>query len=306
MSGIRNGTDRAAVGGQAERPARRPGKASFDNIYDQPDPRAYFRGLQPLGYQIPHHAQRVFQRLIQTAPITRDDGQVTVVDVCCSYGINAALINHEVTLDELYNHYTAERVSTLTSDQLAEKDRAFYAERRLTPVARMIGLDAARNAVAYAHQAGLLDEAFGEDLERQDPSPSLVSALKSVRLVTVTGGVGYITTRTFDRLLRHIDNPVWVAAFVLRTVDYGPVSKTLSRYGLTTQKAARTFPQRRFADADEQRHAITAVRARGISPEGKESTGLYHAEFYLSRPAEHAAAFTADDLLHGGEEHAGG
>lgn len=306
MSGMRDDTYRADAGGRGERLVRRPGKASFDDIYDRLDPRAYFRRLRPLGYRTPHHAQRVFQRLVRAVPGISGDGPVSALDLCCSYGINAALINHDVTLDELYHRYTADRVSTLTSDQLAERDWAFYAERRLAPAARMIGLDAARNAVAYAHRAGLLDEAFGEDLEHRAPGPGLISALTSVRLVTVTGGVGYITTRTFDRLLRHIDGPVWVAAFVLRTVDYGPVSQILSRYGLATQKAARTFPQRRFVDANEQRHAIAAVRAQGLSPEGKESTGLYHAEFHLSRPARHTTEFTADDLLDGGEEHAGG
>lgn len=30
-----------------------PGKTRFDEIYDAPDPRAYFRRLAPLEYEIP-------------------------------------------------------------------------------------------------------------------------------------------------------------------------------------------------------------------------------------------------------------
>ncbi|NJP82748.1 hypothetical protein HCK01_36675, partial [Streptomyces sp. AA8] len=42
------------------------GMTSFDKIYDQPDPRAYFTVLGPLEYQTPHHAQSVFRRMAET------------------------------------------------------------------------------------------------------------------------------------------------------------------------------------------------------------------------------------------------
>jgi SAM-dependent methyltransferase len=280
----------------------RHGKTSFYDIYDRPDPRDYFRTLQPLEYQTPHHAQRVFRRLLAAhTPVTGRDGPVTVLDVCCSYGINAALLGHDVTLGDLYERYTAPHRVGLSTTRLAEDDRDFYAARRLPSAARVIGLDAARNAVAYARAAGLLDAGFGEDLERREPSPALVRELEPVRLITVTGGVGYVSHRTFGHLLAHIAGPVWVAAFVLRTVPYGPIADTLARFGLVTQTAtSRTFPQRRFSDAREQRHAIEAVEAAGLSSEGRETTGFYYTQLHLSRPAEHAAAFPVEDLLEGG------
>jgi hypothetical protein len=301
MTGIRNNAYETAADEALPPSARRLGKTSFDDIYDRPDPRDYFRRLRPLEYRTPHHAQQIFRRLIEArTPISGLDRPATVVDVCCSYGVNAALLCHDVTLDDLYDRYTSPRTAGLTRDQLVAQDRAFYAERRLPLAAQVIGLDAARHAVAYARTAGLLDEGFGEDLELKDPSADLVRTLHPVHLITVTGGVGYITSRTFEQILPHIDGPVWVAAFVLRTVGYGPIADTLARFGLVTQKAPRTFPQRRFSDAHEERHAMEAVMARGLSPEGKESTGYYHVELYLSRPKEHAAAFPVEDLLIGG------
>jgi hypothetical protein len=45
-------------------------------------------------------------------PADRDDGPpATVLDICCSYGINAALLNHHVTLEELYDRYTSPKLS---------------------------------------------------------------------------------------------------------------------------------------------------------------------------------------------------
>lgn len=278
----------------------RRGKASFDAIYDRPDPRDYFATLRPLEYATPHHAQGVFRRLLAAhTPLTGGEGPVSMLDLCCSYGVNAALLRHDLTLAELYEHYTDPRITELDTARLADEDRAFYASRRRpSPTARVIGLDAARNAVAYARAAGLLDQGFGEDLERDEPSRELAEALRPVRLITVTGGVGYVTDRTFGRLLSCMEGPVWVAAFVLRSVPYGPIADTLARFGLVTQRAAsRTFPQRRFAEAAEQGHAVEAVEAQGLSPDGKESAGFWHTELFLSRPAEHAAAFPVDDLL---------
>ncbi|MFF3766527.1 hypothetical protein ACFYYR_20930 [Streptomyces sp. NPDC001922] len=331
MTGIQGGAEGAAPGGGSSADDARQGKTSFDAIYDRPDPRAYFRGLQPLEYQTPLHAQPVFRRLLaaRAAAAEADAGApergrtgrggpeqggpergrpeqggpgrpVTVLDVCCSYGINAALLNHDVTLDELYRRYTSPDLDALTDRQLIERDREFYAGRRSADPAPVVGLDAARNAVAYATAAGLLEAGFGEDLERNDPSPDLVRALEPVRLVTVTGGVGYITSRTFERILRPMTGPVWVAAFVLRTVDYGPIVDTLTDFGLVTEHAAdRSYRQRRFSDDSERRHALEAVRATGRSPEGRETDGSYHSEFHLSRPAAHAEAFPVEDVLDG-------
>ncbi|MEV6316540.1 hypothetical protein [Streptomyces sp. NPDC051776] len=303
MTGIQNQAYEATPAGQGgNSTSRSPGKTSFDNIYDLPDPRAYFRTLRPLEYQIPHHAQHVFRRLLAAhTPVTGRDGPVTVLDLCCSYGINAALLNHDVTLGDLYERYTNDRRSRLSTARLAEEDRAFYGARRLPHTARVTGLDAARNAVAYGRASGLMSDGFGEDLEHDEPSRNLIRALEPVRLITVTGGIGYITSRTFERLLPHMAGPVWVAAFVLRTISYGPIVDALAGAGLVTQKAtSRTFPQRRFSSPDEQRSAVEAIEAAGLSPAGKESAGYYHADLYLSRPTAHAAAFPVSDLLEGG------
>ncbi|GAA0490029.1 hypothetical protein ACFQ2B_32590 [Streptomyces stramineus] len=287
----------AADDGQAVAAAVQ-GKTRFDDIYDRPDPTEYFRTLARLEYQTPHHAQRVFERLIAARAAAAAERPVTVLDVCCSYGINAALLNHDLTLADLYARYTDAHILGEGPEQLAEKDRVFYEECRHGVTTRVIGLDSAPNAVAYARGAGLLDAAFGQDLERAEPGPELAAALRPVQLITVTGGIGYITDRTLERILSHVDGPVWVAAFVLRTVPYRYVADALERFGLHTQKAtSRTFPQRRFSGADEQRSAIEAVRATGASPEGKETAGYYHCDFYLSRPAEHLSLFAVDDLL---------
>ncbi|MCF3119533.1 MULTISPECIES: hypothetical protein [Streptomyces] len=262
------------------------GKTRFDDIYDQPDPRAYFRTLAPYAYEIPHHAQTVFRRTRELrARVPGDEGPVTVLDVCCSYGINAALLNHDLTLDDLYAHYTSAEAAALTPAELVERDKEFYASRRRADATPVIGLDMAENATRYALDAGLLDEAYAENLERVPPSPQLCGAVARTGLITVTGGIGYISHRTFDALLGCARRPVWVSAFVLRTVPYERIAATLAAHGLgTVTDSSRTYPQRLFTSPEERRDAVRQVILAGQDPTGLESAGRYHTRLHESRP----------------------
>ncbi|MGW2704661.1 hypothetical protein [Streptomyces sp. NPDC001340] len=263
------------------------GKSRFDDIYDRPDPRAYFRRLAPLEYEIPHHAQPVF-RQAATNRAALDDGhpgRPAVLDVCCSYGINAALLNHDVTLAKMYERYSSPDRQTMSTAELAAQDKEFYAERRRPDAVPVFGLDVAAPAVHYALEVGLLDAAFADDLEQAPPSPGLRRALAEVGLVTLTGGGSYVTARTFTALLDGARRPVWISAFVLRTVSYHPIVRALAAHGLsTTVDVSRTYPQRLFTDEREQRYAIEAVRALGGDPAGREKAGRFHSLHYESRP----------------------
>ncbi|MCX5397802.1 hypothetical protein [Streptomyces sp. NBC_00102] len=274
----------------------------FDDTYDQPDPRAFFRGLGPWGYQTPHHAQSVFRRLLTALEPGRDaagPSATTVLDLCCSYGINAALLNHHLTLSDLYTHYTCEEAAALTTAELVARDREFYAAHRRPDAVRVLGLDAAPNAIAYARAVGLLDDGFAENLETGDPSPALLRAARDVHLITVTGGVSFLSPRTFGPLLAGADAPVWVAAFVLRTGSYRPIADCLDTHGLTTEKhTAQTYPQRRFTGEEEQRYAVAATLEAGEDPHGKESEGSFHTALYVSRPTAQAAGSPLGALLH--------
>ncbi|WUC40090.1 hypothetical protein OG956_34970 [Streptomyces sp. NBC_00557] len=263
------------------------GKARFDDIYDRPDPRTYFRRLAPLEYEIPHHAQPVFRRAAAERAALDDGhpGRPAVLDVCCSYGINAALLNHDITLADLYERYVSPDRQELSTARLAEQDREFYAARRRPDAVPVFGLDVAAPAVRYALEVGLLDAAFTDDLEQGPPGPALRRALADVGLITLTGGGSYVTARTFTALLDGARRPVWVSAFVLRTVSYQPIVDALAARGLhTTLDATRTYPQRRFTDEREREYAITAVRALGHDPAGREDRGRFHSLHYESRP----------------------
>src|SRR5690606_11792823 len=137
----------------------------------------------------------------------------------------------------------------------------------------VIGLDVAGNAVDYAVEVGLLDRGVVANLEEEEPTPEVAKAIGAADLVTVTGGIGYVTERTFDKLLgcSESDHKPWVAALCLRTVPFEPIAECLAGQGLVTEQLdGVTFPQRRFTDANEREYALRELEAMGIEPDGRE------------------------------------
>jgi hypothetical protein len=268
----------------------RSGKAQFDHVYNQADPRGYFHALRDLGYKAPAHGKRVFARLVQWQREHLEREDAVVLDLCCSYGVNAALLNHDLTLDALYTRYGSPELAALSTDELVLADSVFYNEHRRSHPVQVMGIDVADQAVSYAQRVGLHWAGSSENLEMADPSSTLAHLLTGVDLITVTGGIGYITECTLDRVLRHAsaEGGCWVAAFALRWTPYEHIAEVLARYGLVTEQlSGHTFPQRRFVNDTERDYVLGELESMGIDPAGKETEGWYQSNFYFSRPAEH-------------------
>ncbi|WP_300014778.1 class I SAM-dependent methyltransferase [Pseudonocardia sp.] len=274
-------------------------KADFSDIYTAPDPRRYFGTLRPLDYQIPQRAMPVVEAVL--AASERGGRPRTVLDVCCSYAINATLMRFAVDLDEVGARCTDPARAAWPPEQVIADDAAFYAGR-LRRDLTVLGLDASRPAIDYGLATGLLAGGWAENLEDDDPSAALADGLRDVGLVVCTGGVGYVGAPTFGRIVDAVADPadLWLAVFVLRVFDYDDIAATLDGYGLVTEQVPGvTFPQRRFADAGEAAAAVADVRARGLDPTGRESAGWFHADCFVTRPAGVAAATPLAELLGG-------
>jgi hypothetical protein len=271
------------------------GKADFTRIYDRPDPRAYYATLAPLDYRIPELARPVVDAAVDAAKPS------TVLDVCCSYGINAMLLRHEIGFAAF-----AERcvdAAGLSPEAVIEADQRFFSSRRSRrPDLRMVGLDAAQPAIDYAVTTGLMADGWAENLEEADPTPALTAGLRDVEMIISTGGVGYVGRPTFERLVEAAAKPdeMWALVFVLRVFDYSDIAAVFDDHGLITERLdGVTFRQRRFADRAEYEVANHDVALRGLDPAGKEAAGWYHADCFVTRPAAEAARTSLADLLAG-------
>jgi SAM-dependent methyltransferase len=260
----------------------RTGKVDFGRIYTQPDPRAYFTTLRALDYRIPQHAAPYFRQLINRYRLSRGVPVPTVLDVGCSYGINAGLYRRRVGIDELYDHYDG---YTGSRTALIEHDRNLVGAGAHD--VRWVGLDTSRPALAYAVETGLLDAAVHADLEAAEPTAQESAILGSADLVVSTGCLGYVTDRTLLRIVSaNPERQPWMAHFVLRMFPFDSIAGRLSELGYCTVMLDGTFRQRRFASAEEQHQMLQAMGRAGVDPDGVETDGWLYARLYVSRPPD--------------------
>ena len=259
------------------------GKISFDHIYAEPDPRAFFGVLGRVGYHIPQLAKPYFTKLIEEYRAERGVAEPTVLDIGCSYGVNAVLQRCDTTMDQLYDYYTGPEALALDHGALLAADRGWVAAQAGTEDVRFVGLDNSGPALAYAQSAGFVDEVIHADLERNDPTPEQQDLLAGVDLVISTGCVGYVTDRTIARIAR--GSRPWMAHFVLRMFSYDPVAASLAELDYQTTGVDGVFRQRKFASAAEESEILDALTSAGVDPEGLETDGWLYAQLYISRPA---------------------
>jgi len=274
-------------------------KANMDHIYNELDPRAYFRELKKLNYSIPDTALPIFRKIIEQ--VRREKGDtVHVLDLGCSYGVNAALLKHDLSMDELYKHWGQTDLSVAGAEEIAARDKKYFTNLENPENIEVIGLDLAENAISFAEEIGLLDDGLAVNLETGGLSSQASEILAPTDLITSTGCVGYVTEKTFDTILPAVmtGRSPWVANFVLRMFPFDAIEETLENCGYVTEKLeGQTFQQRRFASDEEQEQALDQLRDQGIDPTHEETDGNLVAEFYLSRPKADVDKMSIESLL---------
>ncbi|HET8937524.1 MAG TPA: class I SAM-dependent methyltransferase [Polyangiales bacterium] len=259
-------------------------KANFDQIYTQADPRSYFSALGALDYMIPDLAAPILNQLL-SARAARNERPRKVLDVGCSYGINAAMHRYPLNFSTLRRRYTRHEITQLNAQALRHFDRLYYSSWPDVGQAAFIGLDSSRSAIEYARAVGLIEHGIVADLERDPLSPQDAEIVQQADVIMSTGCIGYVTDRTYQTLLGAMDHKPWVISFVLRMFPYESMARVLAQHGLVTERlAGATFAQRRFRDEEEFEHTLRVLRTLGISTEGVEAHGLFYAELYVSRP----------------------
>lgn len=187
-----------------------------------------------------------------------------------------------------------------TPEEIVENDKRFFGNFDEVEDIEVIGLDVAENAVAFAEEAGLLNEGLTINLENESLSEAAKEELATVDLVTSTGCIGYVTEKSFNELLPAVSRgrQPWFANFVLRMFPFDSIKEVLTKAGYVTEKLeGQTFVQREFTLVEEHAQVLQQLREQGIEPTDKETEGYLLAEFYLSRPKADAPEFPIDQLI---------
>lgn len=264
-------------------------KANFDSIYDQDDPREYFRVLCGLDYVIPDLAKNIFRSVIKRYA-ELSGGTVKVVDLGCSYGINSALVRYPLDIRRLAARYASPGIGGLSAADLLELDKHYYRAWPEQVDACFVGCDCSGAAVSYATKVGLIDYGVTSNLEETAPTPDEAACLEDADIIVSTGCIGYVTHKTFRKILslqKRRGKMPWVANFVLRMFPYDTIAAELEQFGLVTEKLEGvTFVQRRFQSENELNSTLAALKELDLDTRGKETDGLLHAELFVSRPRD--------------------
>ena len=274
------------------------GKIDITDIYNKPDPRRYYSTLRHLDYQIPEAAKPVFQRVISAYRQAHEKDKVRVIDVGCSYGVNAALLKCDLEMGQLYDLYACQAGPSTKRDQLLAHDQSMIDECTKDGELEVVGLDISKSAIDYAVEAHLLDDGVAANLEAGGPPPEAAAVLDEADLVISTGCIGYVGKKTLRGILdANAPRKPWMTHFVLRMFPFDEISALLEDFGYVTEKVDnQTFVQRRFASEEEQQQVLQRLSDLGIDAGGLEAEGWYHAEAFISRPVDDRSSASVKEL----------
>ncbi|WP_244604720.1 MULTISPECIES: class I SAM-dependent methyltransferase [Mesorhizobium] len=257
-------------------------KHDFSGAYNRKWPHAYFRAHLALDYMLPDRAKPVFERIFADYRRVRNKAKLKIIDIGCSYGVNAALLRADLDLDDLYAAYS----SGSLSGRHEIEHRAFFRNRGLRDDIQFVGVDPSFRAIRYARNQGLLEAGIPANLETGDLTIKERCALADADIIISTGCVGYATDRTFARVYdASAASRPWVVVFAMHPFSYDDIAAALRGYGLETRSVDRFRQrQRRFSTPTERQAILTAMTQLGIEDRLERTTGYVYASCYISAP----------------------
>lgn len=267
----------------------------YDDIYDLPDCRSYYRAMDNAGFRTAHFAATAFRAALAQVKAQRGLERTSVVDFASGYGIAAALMRHGLALDDVLARYRDAWFDEASPEEVSEADKAWlHALRRPGETDRYISIDIAGNALSYGERTGIFDAAFAENLQDESPSEALAAELAKTDLIVECGSVAHMLPDALDRMLATCARAPWVVMSPIRGNDTQEALDILRKHGLKVERqVAKPYPHRVFSSPNEQRRAIENAQARGYETDGYETEGRFHAQIFLARPEAEATPLSA-------------
>jgi SAM-dependent methyltransferase len=265
-------------------------KYSFEKVYNAQWPHSYYAEHRRFDYQIPQNAQAGISAIVEEIRKGRRIERAALLDVGCSYGINGLLLKKQIDLETLYRAYL-EPNGLLGSQDLQAHTRYCNGLKDRRGI-QVIGLDTAEAAVRYGLGIGALDHGIVCDLESEDTAIGADHLPLTVDLIISTGCIGYVSERTFARLLRLLAcqrQEPWVLSYVMRPFPYSAIARCLAGFGLLTLRLPQYCSrQRRFSCLSEREALLAKMHDLRLDDSPERATGYIHADCYLSVPADEA------------------
>jgi len=269
----------------------------FARVYNLPDPRSYYRALQPLDYRLPDITCGYLESHAAAIAAFRGKERLRLLDFACGYAPNGALLKHELSLAALYAFYAENTPMDAAGDPIA-LDRPFFAARRRdsTPF-EVGGLDIADRALRYAQDCGLLDRAFAQDLTAAEPDADLRAFVAETDIVVETGGHAPMFAVSFAKLLDGDATP-WFLYCLRGDVDDRPLNVMFAERGYRIEACSPApFRYRKLMNERERARVVSAAQELGRDPNEHFRDGYFLNPLLLARPEADAADLPIAEIM---------
>lgn len=270
----------------------------FDLIYNNPDPRPYYRNLAPVDYRMPEVTCGFLKKHSQLLARYFGRPKIRVLDFASGFGANGALLQHELGIGDLYSFYDKEAPGELPSC-----DEPFFSARQKEQnLFEIGGLDIAANALSYAKANGLIAEGFAENLIENQPTERLHAFLQQTDIIMEVGALLDILQEAVIELLKCATpgRRPWLLTSPRYDVDIAPLKAYLAQncYVLETVNAA-PIHYRKLISKQEQDLVAERIRELGRNPVDGFEGETFVVDLLLARPEADAKALPLAMLAFG-------
>jgi hypothetical protein len=206
-----------------------------------------------------------------------------ILDLGSSYGINSALLNYELVMEELDDFF----VDANSAPSIKETQSFFDELPNKNPKFEFYLVDTSSHALEFAEKAGLCEDSFCVNLEKETIPPKFEHTLNDIDLIISTGCIGYIGPKSFENIFKSIDrygkNPLPIFAFTVLRIF--PIDEIKSIFRKNDFELVKTkigpLKQRQFYNESEMKKSIELLKNQGIDTKGMEEEGYFFADFYV-------------------------
>lgn len=256
-------------------------KKNFNDVYTKKYPASYLEKMGSLDYRIPDQTKPLYKHLSERIGIYLKR-PISILDLGSSYGINSALLNHELVMDELDEFFIKQN----PQPSIKQVHNFFDELPNHNPNLKFYLVDISSQALEFAEKAGLCEGSFCVNLENEPLPKEFKTTLGDIDLVVATGCVGYIGWKSFEKMFEIFksQNTFPIFAFsVLRMFHMDEIEKVFKKYGYEIIKTKiGPLRQRRFYNDEEQQKTVDLLKSRGLDTSSLEENGSYYANFFIA------------------------
>lgn len=267
-------------------------KKDFTDIYTKKFPAPYLEQMRSLDYRIADQTKPLYEHLSQRM-VNYAKKPINLLDLGSSYGINSALMSHELIMSELDDFFIEQH----PNPSISEVHDFFNGLPNKNPNLKFYLVDTSSQALEFAEKAGLCEESFCVNMEKEPLTTEFKRALGDIDFIISTGCIGYIGWKSFEKIFQSIQVhrafPIF-AFSLLRMFNLYEIDKVFKKnnFDLVRTKVG-PLRQRRFYDEGEMKKTIDLLKDRGTDPHGLEDTGYYFADFYVAGPSNKKSTWSS-------------